>query len=310
MDSHSQRLARIRRLALAIAALSLLLVLVSAWIRLGAAGLGCTPWPACYGSILEGLGPLQSTGTRLLHRVVATLILVLGFILAWRSRQPSVLEPHSRQAGWLLALMILLTLVGIWSSDPHRAWASFINMIGGIALVAMAWHAAAAFAPTDRSAVTPAPTLVLHLGLGLLMLTVVLGALIGARFAAVACTDYPGCGGSSSLGGFAALKPFALVVAPLPAGDPGGVTLHTLHRWLALASVLVLGIAAWRGTKHAPARRCAGFVLLLLVAQFALGVLTVLGGFERAVATAHSAGAALLVAAAADLLRRLRIRPA
>jgi len=48
MEANAARLRRIRSLALVLTALAVLVVLVSAMMRLEAAGLGCADWPACY----------------------------------------------------------------------------------------------------------------------------------------------------------------------------------------------------------------------------------------------------------------------
>ena len=49
MDLTQRRLAYLRRLALWCTVLMLLITSLSAFIRLSQAGLGCEPWPQCYG---------------------------------------------------------------------------------------------------------------------------------------------------------------------------------------------------------------------------------------------------------------------
>jgi len=49
MEARSARLRKIRKLSLLLTALSFLILLVSAYIRLNGAGLDCSPWPHCYG---------------------------------------------------------------------------------------------------------------------------------------------------------------------------------------------------------------------------------------------------------------------
>ena len=140
MEARSARLRKIRKLALLLTALSFLILLVSAYIRLNGAGLGCSPWPHCYGQLLVG-GPYRhSDEARIIHRVVASSALLLGFVLAWQCQRPQPIQPAARYASALLVLMIVLTFVGIWSADPHRAWASFINILGGAGLVLLAWR--------------------------------------------------------------------------------------------------------------------------------------------------------------------------
>jgi len=308
MDSGSLRLARIRTLALALAGLSVAVVVVSAYIRLNGAGLGCAAWPECYGQLLSG-GPFPHNGAvRILHRVAASAALLLGFVLAWHCRRPEPIRPLAGQAALLLALMILLTMVGIFSADPHRAWAGFFNILGGAALVALSARLALA-AGRDAALAGGAPPAALpHAALGLLVLAIALGALIGARYAAVACTSLPACSGVAwpAPGGWGALNPFVTVAAPAAAGDEGGVALHLVHRYLAVATLLLLGLAGLRALARPATRPTAVALLLLLAVQFTLGVLTVLGGFALWLAIAHSVGATLLLAAAMQLLARSR----
>ena len=83
-------------------ALSLVILLASAYIRLGGAGLGCGQWPDCYGELLSGTANLQTAGARILHRSAASLALVLGFVLAWQSQRPQPIQPAARYAAMLL----------------------------------------------------------------------------------------------------------------------------------------------------------------------------------------------------------------
>lgn len=312
MEAFSNRLRRIRYLALALAALSLLIVLISAWIRLNGAGLGCAPWPECYGQILSGGPHPHSGGVRILHRVVASLALLLGFVLAWQCRRPFPLDRTRRSATLLLALMILLTFVGLFSADPHRVWAGFINMLGGAGLVLFSWHCFLAAQEETLPPGKPQGAGLLHAGLGLLVLTFALGALIGARYAAPACPALPGCGDAvwPTGPGWSALNPFARIEAPAFFGDAGGMTLHLLHRVAALATLLLLGLGGLRALGHPATRMGAGVLLALLVLQLSLGILTVLSGFGLVLAVAHGVCAAALLTAGVHVLMRLKAGPA
>ncbi|MBI5898605.1 MAG: COX15/CtaA family protein [Rhodocyclales bacterium] len=308
METDHARLRRIHLLALLLAALSLLIVLISAYIRLNGAGLGCSPWPECYGQILAGGPHPHAGGVRVLHRVVASLALFLGFGLLWQCLRPQPLPGPKGSATALLVLMLLLTVVGVFSADPHRVWAGVINMLGGAVLVLLSWRTVLAARIDRPPAGVQSGAALVHAGLGFLVFALVLGALIGARYAAPACPTLPGCAEAAwpAVDGLAALNPIATVNAPAMLGDAGGAALHLLHRYCALATVLLLGLGAIHGLARAGARAVAASVLLLLLLQFALGVLTVLGGFALWLAVAHSAGAAMLLAAGVHLMLRLR----
>jgi len=308
MEARTARLRRIRVLALALTALSLSILLISAYIRLGGAGLGCSGWPDCYGQLLAG-GPHPPKGAaRILHRSVASFALLLGFVLVWQCLRPQPIQPPARYATALLALMILLTFVGMWSADLHRVWASFINILGGAGLVLLSWRTVLAAGAAAVPKASRRSTALLHAGLGLLLLTMALGALIGARYAATACPSLPGCSDVSwpAAAGLSALNPFATVAAATALYDAGGVALHLLHRYAALTTLLLLGIGGLQALMHGVARASAGLLLGLLLLQFALGVLTVLSGFSLGLAIAHSVCAAALLAVGMQLLLRLK----
>jgi heme A synthase len=105
-----------------------------------------------------------------------------------------------------------------------------------------------------------------------------LGALIGARYAATACPFLPGCIDASwpAPAGWSALNPFTRVAAAASMGDDGGVALHLLHRYCAVATVLLLGFGGLRALAQPATRPSAALLLALLLVQFALGVMTVL----------------------------------
>jgi cytochrome c oxidase assembly protein subunit 15 len=277
-EARSARLKRIRIVAMVLTALSLLILLVSANIRLSGAGLGCSPWPDCYGQLLAGVANLHSGTARILHRSVASLALVLGFVLVAQSLRPYPIQPAARYATALLALMILLTFVGLFSSDPHRVWAGFINMLGGIGLVLLSWRTVLA-AGADPAQSPPRPALLVHAGAGLLVVTIALGAQI---------------------------NPFTSIAAAAGLGDDGGVALHLLHRYCALATLLLLGLGGVQALAQPATRSSAILLLVLLLTQFTLGVLTVLSGFSLWLAIAHGLTAALLLATTLQLL----VRPA
>lgn len=306
MANDEVRLKKIGSVALLLAALSLLVVLVSAYLRLDGAGLGCADWPACYGQVLSGVQTSPFAIARLLHRVVASSALLLACYLVWLCLRPHPLQPAARDAALLLVLMLILSALGIWSSDPRLQLVGFLNIIGGFGLVTFSWRVRlAASAPSARETTTSSGIL-LRLGVAALSFTVMLGALNGASYAAMSCATAPHCGGLwwPPSGGWAALNPFARLASAALPGDAGGVTLNLLHRYSALAAFVLLGFAALRARTVDAARGAASAVLILLVAELGLGVLTVVSGFGLWLAISHGVCAAALLAAVVTLLRK------
>lgn len=301
------RAGRIRALALFACALSVLVVTVSAYLRLSGAGLGCADWPACYGGILAGVPHVPWQGARLAHRIVATLALLSGILLAWRCWRPQPVQPAARYATLLLVLMLFLSVVGIWSSDPRQAVVNFINLIGGLGLVSFSWRVAITSEPA-RWMERGRGGAVCRLALASLTLTVLLGGLIGASYAASACGTLPACGGAwwPAVQGWTALNPFTVISgAPAP-GEAGGVALHLLHRYAAVLTAVLLSIVALRLRKMPRARNAALAALTFLLIEGLIGMLTVASGYSLWLAVAHNVGAALLLAAAASLMHAVR----
>ncbi|MFZ2855569.1 MAG: COX15/CtaA family protein, partial [Rhodocyclaceae bacterium] len=244
MPADAARLKKIRAAALLLSLLSLLVVVVSAYLRLDGAGLGCTDWPACYGRLLGSEPQPPAFGiARLLHRLVATCALLLAGFLIWQCRRPFPIQPTARYATMLLVLMLLLSALGIWSADQRIALVGFLNIVGGFGLVTLSWRVVLATGPALSRAV--AQGVLLRFGLAALSVTVLLGAWIGASYAAVSCASLPNCAGLwwPSVDGWAAFNPLLRLTGAALPGDAGGAALNLLHRYGAVVTLLLLGAA-------------------------------------------------------------------
>ena len=207
-------------------------------------------------------------------------------------------------------LMLLLAVLGFWSSDPRLSLVGFLNIMGGLGLVNLSWRVVLSTDTLPEIGKAGPESAILRLGVVSLYLVVILGAWIGASYAALACSTLPDCNGVwwPSTAGWAALNPWVrLTTAPMP-GDAGGVTLHLLHRYLALAAVLLLGGACLQAFRQDETRASAWVVLTLLLVVLALGGLTVSSGLNLWLVVSHGASTAVLLAAVVTLQRQLRSR--
>ncbi len=81
---------------------------------------------------------------------------------------------------------------------------------------------------------------------------------------------------------------------------------HRLGDMVETLSLLLAAILTLRIRKEPASRRAATAVLAALALQLCIGIFMVLRGFPLQIATAHNAGAALLLLATLALYRSLR----
>jgi len=255
-------------MALLCAALVLAITSLSAFIRLARAGLGCEPWPQCYGQSLseatqaaaQPVAPPVALA-RLAHRVtaVAALVVIVMMVMTALLSAP-ILWREGAMALCLLALALFLAILGRWTADARVPAVVLGNLLAGFAMFALACRLA--LSTSRRPAGRPVPGAWVGLAGALLVTQIALGGLASAGHAGISCPELARC--DLSVASWQALNPWH---APLfDAADPAnaaGALLHLLHRTagLALLAVLLpLGIVAWR-------RGCrAGAVLVLLLA--------------------------------------------
>lgn len=289
----------LRRLALGCALLMLATIVLSAFMRLSQAGIGCADWPACYGMRLVD-GPASDRGVllaRLAHRVVAAAALVLVLVMLMLS---VALRPRLAREGALsLALLVLalaLAMLGIVTPGARVPAVAMGNLLGGFVMLALCWRLAS-------PAMAPGLGRWAWVGLLLVVSQVALGALVSASYSALSCSGFVDCSQAAQATGWdwRVLNPWHVpgVDAPAPM-QRSGATAPWAHRMLALAVLVLLsGLArlAWRR-----GRRAEGLALMALVLlQAALGPLLVAAGFPMALVLAHNLTAAALLAVLARL---------
>jgi heme a synthase len=291
-----------KRLAFAALALTFVVVVVGAYVRLSDAGLGCPDWPLCYGqAIPEKLADADAHAKQwkeLAHRWLAGTLGILLFVqlvAAWRTGRSPLL------ATVIAALVVFQAALGMWTVTlllkPAIVTA---HLLGGMTLLSlMAWfcleRADPVAAPEGRAVRRPAA-----IALGVLAVQIALGGWVSANYAALACPDLPLC-----LGQVVPPMDFANafhMVRELGRTDAGELlpqaaltAIHWSHRMFALVVVGVVGWAAMRAIKVYP--RLGVFIGVLLLLQFSLGIANVAFNLPLALAAAHNAGAAALLAA-------------
>lgn len=312
-----------RPLVLCAVAVTLLVIVVGAYVRLEDAGLGCPDWPGCYGQMLgvpdevhevaraEQAFPGKPVDAgrawkEMFHRYLAgTLgLLILAItVIAWLKRGEIGRPP------WLAASLALIVAfqatLGMWTVTMLLKPAIVtLHLLGGMATLALAtWLALREINPQ------PAPVAVARAlrpwaaaGLAVLVVQIALGGWVSANYAALACTDFPVCHGQwlpemDFANAFHVLRELGVTMAGAPLTQEALNAIHWSHRLGALVTLLILGGLAFRAL-WMPALRMHGAVIAVLLAiQAGLGIANVLLRLPLALATAHNAVAALLLVA-------------
>lgn len=281
-------------------ALTFVVVVVGAYVRLSDAGLGCPDWPLCYGQPVPGdiadRDALAKAWKEMGHRYLAgTLGVMLAALalIAWRLKRSQWL------ATGILALVVFQATLGAWTVTMLLKPAIVTaHLLGGMAILALlAWLAVLQLRVTSPALDLRTPALA---GLGVVLIQVALGGWVSANYAALACPDLPLCLGEAVppmdfRNAFHVMRELGQTPERALLSREALTAIHWSHRMFALVAV---GVLAWVCYRTAPYSRALATVIgVLVLAQFALGVANVAVSRPLPLAAAHNAGAALLLVA-------------
>jgi heme a synthase len=273
----------IRRLALAGVLLCFVVVVLGAYVRLNAAGLGCPDWPGCYGHITP-LGAEQNTAQaafpnrpldagkawkEMIHRYAAgtlALIIVVITSLAIAHRRRRLLS--TPYAVVLLATVVVQAVLGMltvtWQLKPLIVT---LHLIFGMTTLALLWWlwlslpgqswggmTMAGVVGRGSGGATAASTLRLAhqlalLGLVALAVQIALGGWTSSNYAAVACPDFPTCQNAwwphtDYRNAFVLWRGLGINYEGGVLDNPARVAIHLTHRLGALVATLALGLVS------------------------------------------------------------------
>ena len=303
--------------------LVLVLVTLSAYLRLDHSGIGCEPWPACYGNIgVVAESPTAATAyerlleeanqplswARPLHRLVASVLglAILGLCLLSLNRKKDRLLSLG-----LLALTVFLAWLGIYSEGLNSPAVVMGNLSGGFAMLGLlGWmvlrkphRSDGNYSSLQKWAST---------ALVVLCVQILLGGLTSANFAASACQTIPDCHGSWLPGAeiaaaFDLTGAHTISDAGMVLGGAERAAIHKLHRLVAVLTVVIVLFAGSVAVRSGADLRIVGSVVMMLVAtEFALGVSAILTSLPIGIAVAHNWIAALLLLGLLKLLAESR----
>lgn len=330
------RLKVFRRLALAAACLAAVVIVLGAWVRLTNAGLGCPDWPGCYGhlhpnqAVAEAAQINAANPSRgfdyakalheMIHRyfVVGLSLLIVAVMLAafWNrkdSQQPRV------AVGLLFILFCLQAALGAFTVTLLlKPLIVTAHLLGGLTTLGLLlWLSR----QPERRALSAAESRLrpfAFAALAVLILQIALGGWTSTNYASVACPDFPTCQRSfwpsmDFRDAFVLWRGLGIDYEGGVLSAPARVAIHVTHRIGALiaGSVLIsIGVLAWLNGATRRVRASGMAVVGAVLVQISLGISTVLWGVPLGIATAHNAGAVLLLTSMVTLLSALSPQPA
>lgn len=327
-----------RRLIAAALALTAIVIVFGAYVRLSDAGLGCPDWPGCYGKLSpahaaehildahsadpDGPVSLSKAWKEMVHRYLAAslgLLIIVIAVMAWRiGPGPRV---SLRVAVLLVGVVVFQGLLGKWTVTlllkPAIVTA---HLLGGLTTLALlAWLALRASGEVRLQAggaggTAPRLCMVARLGVVLLFAQIALGGWTSTNYAALACTDFPTCHGSlwpeaDYANAFHVVRELGMTADGALLSNAALTAIHWSHRIGALVAGSVLfglgAVLASRRGMQSLGVALSGGVLL----QVSLGIANVWLSLPLGLAAAHNAGAALLVVVMVSINYRLASSP-
>jgi len=316
-------------------ALTLVVIVLGAWVRLTDAGLGCPDWPGCYGKLTWPKGEDQvlaaniqwaerpvETGKairEMVHRYAAGILGILVLLLAafaWRKRNIDPTQPVALPIITLVWISFQAAL-GMWTVTMLLKPAIVLAHLGGgmLTLALLFWLYLKTkpdpIRPTlpERSLKWP-----IRIGFVVIVAQLLMGGWVSTNYAALACPDFPTCMGqwwpqTNFSEGFQLWRGVGVDYEGGILDQPSRIAIHLAHRIGAIFVVVYFAYLFWRMFKIPSLVKPAGVLLVLLSAQITLGILNVVLGLPLWSAVAHNGFAALLVMAMVYLTHRTRPIP-
>jgi len=325
------RLAWFRRLVVVALLLCAVVVVLGAWVRLTAAGLGCPDWPTCYGHFTAGQALENADAVNaaypdrpidygkalreMVHRYAASLlglVIVVFTVIAFANRREAS-QPVKLPA-LLLLLVVFQGALGMltvtWLLKPLIVT---LHLAGGFATLALLWWL---YLRPERRELHHTEMSLRPLALITLFVVIIqilLGGWTSSNYAAVACPDFPTCQASwwpemDYRDAFVLWRGLGIDYEGGVLDHPARVAIHFTHRLGAAVTFVVAGLLVLLTIARSRSRRLtvAGIALgVALLLQVGIGIATVIEDFPLPLAAAHNAGAALLLLTMVNLLRHL-----
>ena len=296
--------------------MSLLIVFLSTHIRLGEAGLGCSPWPDCYAQLSFADGPkgLQIPDTafktfRSMHRSIASIlglnILVIMLIALWFRKETSPLLPVL-----MFMVVLFLSILGIATPTRSLPLVTLGNILGGIVLSGLVWRQI--LATKDRPE-KPAPFILFLVSITLTV-QLISGAWASANYTGSACPELLSCTYTSNIS--ESLLDSVNVFRRLILDSDYHLILNETssiiqfnHRLIAVLLLIIIVAALWKVKREYPALlKPLMVVSVIFIAEFILGIVNVLAEMPLWTNTLHNLLAVMLLFATINLTMIIHLK--
>lgn len=309
-----------KRLAYIATVLTLLVVVLGAYVRLSDAGLGCPDWPGCYGTLTvpqsaEALtdahaiypdSPVEHVKAwkEMVHRYLAGILglLVLAlFVQAWRERKSINVTPWLPTA--LIGIVGFQAMLGMWTVTMLLKPAIVtMHLMGGMTTLAiLTWITHRHWgALSTNFLLSSSMRRFVRFALLILIAQIFLGGWTSSNYAALACTDFPACHGEwvpsmDFANAFHWFRELGENLDGQPLSLAAYVAIQWIHRVGALITFLYVGLLGLTLLRQKQLRGLASIMLVLLVVQIGLGIANLLLYLPTVLAVAHNMVAALLL---------------
>ncbi len=274
----------------------LFLIALGGSVRVMNAGLACPDWPLCFGDFIPDYHP--QVYLEFLHRVLAGFIaLVTSFLSLYLMKKPKVPLSIKFLGGFNIALLLAQVILGgltvLWQLHS-KVVAAHLGLATTFFAI-LVWMYFTLTAPDkssqqNDSTRTLASVKWLSGALVAVVFTqIILGGLVASHYASLVCTDFPTCHGEW----FPTFR--------------GIIGLHVIHRTFAYF-VVAFGLFyfywARKKSTDPSIKKAAMYFVVLVLAQFGVGILNVILHTPPLIAVVHLTVATALLGVSTFALRR------
>jgi cytochrome c oxidase assembly protein subunit 15 len=314
---------------LSLLAATLLINVLSSYIRHHEAGLDCVDWPACYGQVGKQSDPSTDITTTLTpptpssatlaaltptdavkqtHRSIASVLVILVLLMVYLARLQNFKGAAFYLPYAVIAVVLLLAIIGPASYLKTLPAVATANLAGGMLLLSLLWWLWLVTRPTAPEPLPQLKGLETPLLIALIALIgqILLGAWVSANFAGTACRGFMDCaslspslseeGAESGWSSFWYLRELALSTDGSIVMGQAQILIQQAHQLGALIIFVLLASCAIKVVRSGADNRGWGIgLLLLLLLQIGLGFGALNWELPLVIVLGHNLTASLLL---------------